>query len=123
MLLYNMPKPIVINIAMLVRNKNGTYALDLLQDDGTTDRTHRFELTPEAYEQLRADTEQPPFAGLEGAFLEEAFKEIGPIGSRIELVQGILGVYALDKTIPDEPCPACEMRGHDLANCPLNPES
>jgi hypothetical protein len=52
-----MPKPIVINTISLVRNKNGTYALDLLAN--LTDSIHHFELTQDAFEQLKADTASP----------------------------------------------------------------
>jgi hypothetical protein len=53
-----MPKPIVINISMLARNKNGSYSLELM--DESVSHTYRFELTEQAYLQLREDTFHTP---------------------------------------------------------------
>lgn len=55
-----MPKPIVINVAMLVKSKNGSYALDLLRDEEASGTVYRFELTEQAFQQLKEDSRNPP---------------------------------------------------------------
>lgn len=69
-------KPIIINVAMLSRQENGRYALDLMEDDGSIEplRTHRFELTEQAFEQLRYDTDE----GLKDDKLFGAENKIAP---------------------------------------------